>query len=202
MGGKWEEAIAIYEERLPDGEGLPCALQEDLFTLTYDAYLQAGRPAHAAALLEKINDLNPNRAATLQIYRTVTQADFCALYSSCITEPFISSYAREAKSETTARLFNALLPGAGYLYVGQKETALTALTVNALFIWACYQLFHQGQTAAGLIAASLEAGWYIGGINGAGLAAREWNERLYEGKGKAFLVEKRAFPLLQLSHAF
>ena len=36
----------------------------------------------------------------------------------------------------------------------------------------------------------MEIGWYLGGINGAGIEAQELNTRLYEGVGTKILVEK------------
>ena len=40
---------------------------------------------------------------------------------------------------------------------------------------------------AGIFTASLEAGWYLGGINGAGLSAKIYNDRLYSELGKEAL---------------
>ena len=95
-----------------------------------------------------------------------------------------------------------LLPGAGYYYVGQKKAALTAFVINSLFTAAAYQFFAKGYPAAGFITLSFEAGWYFGGINGAGLAAKEYNERLYEVKAKDFMLKERLFPLLTFETSF
>ena len=50
--------------------------------------------------------------------------------------------------------------------------------------------------------ASMEIGWYLGGINGAGIEAQELNTRLYEGVGTKILVEKECFPVLMFETTF
>ena len=42
-------------------------------------------------------------------------------------------YTENWKSPTKARWLNGILPGAGYSYIGQKQTALTSFLINALF---------------------------------------------------------------------
>lgn len=79
----------------------------------------------------------------------------------------IEGYEKHAKSIKTAQCLNAVLPGAGYWYIGQKQTAVTALLVNSLFIGAASYFFVDGNIPAGVITLSLESGWYFGGIYGA-----------------------------------
>jgi hypothetical protein len=110
----------------------------------------------------------------------------------------VTAYQKERKSPTSARVWNAILPGAGYAYVGQYETAATSFAINALFIIATVELFSAHQPAAACIALGLEVGWYAGGIMGAGLAAEEYNRRLYETLGKAYLERYQLFPLLMI----
>ena len=69
------------------------------------------------------------------------------------------SYEKEKKSISKAQLLNTFIPGAGYLYVNQKQSAVTAFFLNALFIAATYHFFHKGHTAAGIITLSFESGW-------------------------------------------
>jgi len=49
---------------------------------------------------------------------------------------------------------------------------------------------------------SFEAGWYFGGIYGAGEEAKYYNERVYEKEANALLNEKKLFPVLMLGHSF
>ncbi len=97
---------------------------------------------------------------------------------------------------------NAILPGAGYYYVGQKKTAVTSFLINALFIGTAWVFFQQKNVPAALITLSFETGWYFGGINGAGLAANEYNERLYEVNTKEQLFENKLFPLFYFKKSF
>jgi hypothetical protein len=115
---------------------------------------------------------------------------------------FANAFCKCYKSPRKAQLFNALLPGAGYYYVGQKKSALTSFAINTIFVAASYHFFRQGNWGAGLITASLEMGWYVGGINGAGIAAVEFNERIYERCTSQLMEEKGLFPLLMLETSF
>ncbi len=100
------------------------------------------------------------------------------------------------------QLLNALIPGAGYLYIGQKKSALTAFLLNGLFIAAAYQFFHHRHVAAGIITTGFEAGWYFGGIYGAGEEAKYYNERLFEKNAATVLNDYKLFPALMMQYAF
>ena len=50
--------------------------------------------------------------------------------------------------------------------------------------------------------ASAEFGWYVGGINGAGLAAKEYNEFIYNDLAKNYLLSTKGFPVLSISKGF
>lgn len=206
FAGKYEEAIRIYETGTL-GE-LPldfCALKELLLMLE-DSYQRIGLSAKALRIRCLMEQKFPETASNTETYQAIKEADFCTL--NCLAEDnpclagFLANYAFESKSPQKARLYNALLPGAGYLYVGQKQSALTSFIINTLFTWAAYRFFERGYPAAGFITASFECGWYFGGINGAGLAAEEWNRALYEAKGKEFLIQQGLFPVLQFEYAF
>ena len=67
---------------------------------------------------------------------------------------FAHQYLSNNKSIQKARLLNAVLPGSGYYYVGQKQSALTSFLLNVLFSTAAYQFFDNGQYAAGIIMSS------------------------------------------------
>ncbi len=115
---------------------------------------------------------------------------------------FFSEYCCKAKSVKKAQMLNAILPGAGYYYVGQKKSALTSFIINTLFTAAAYQLFDKGYFAGGLIVSSLELGWYLGGINGAGLEAKEYNQSIYNTMAKDTMAQNRLFPVLMFETTF
>lgn len=206
FGYKYAEAIEAFEKSSllfasPDFPAL-----QDLLTMVYECYIQIDKCEKGENVLKHLEKINSERAEKLKAYGAIKKSDLCTLDS--IEDPqgvyctFINNYYSEEKSIETAQFYNAILPGAGYLYVGQKNTALTSFLINALFIGAAYQFFDRGYPAAGLITTSLETGWYFGGIYGAGLAAREYNQHIYEKSAENTMVENRIFPILMLQTTF
>jgi tetratricopeptide (TPR) repeat protein len=216
LGSKYQEAIEYFE-----ASSLTCATSSGfpgyrtLLIVLYDSYQEANLPDRAQKVLELIEMHEPEAAEDLTLYS--------ALYTGCIVtedyvqndcetdaddrriEPvdqFLARYEADTLSPGYARTLNAVLPGAGYLYVGQKSTAFTSFVLNGLFTWAAYQAFHHHQIAAGVILSGFEVGWYLGGINGAGLAATQYNERLYEERAKDYMICEGLFPVLMFSFAF
>lgn len=206
FGCKYQEAIETFEKSSllfasPDFPPL-----QDMLTMVYECYLQIGDCERAENVLKHFEQINCGKAAKLQAYGAFMSADECGLAD--LDDPegtyncFLANYYSKKKSVETAQFYNAVLPGAGYLYVGQKNTALTSFLINALFIGAAYQFFDRGYPAAGLIMVSFETGWYFGGIYGAGLAAREYNQSLFQKSAEDTMVENRLFPILMLNTTF
>lgn len=173
-----------------------------LLVILYDSYLQLGLLEKASRLLKVIEIGNPDISMKLKSYVALTHANFPEIEALGLKEDFLIPYECEKKSIRKAKILNAILPGAGYYYIGQKKSATTAFIINTLFTAAAYQFFSRGYIAAGVITTSFEAGWYLGGINGAGLEAREYNERLYEAKGKELMLRKGYFPILTFETSF
>lgn len=178
----------------------------DLLIILYESCNKTCNKESAAHILKWIDQIYPKTAGNLKISDEVASGNlgkastlpgappfFCGLYRG---------YLNDMKSKRTAEMLNTVLPGAGYWYVGQKNTAITAFIVNALFIAAAYQFFHKGYVAAGIITASLEGGWYIGGIYGGGRAAAEYNEHKYEEYGRKALDESGLYPIVMLNYIF
>ncbi|MDN3508123.1 MAG: tetratricopeptide repeat protein [Simkaniaceae bacterium] len=117
-------------------------------------------------------------------------------------DALVNRYEIHKKSVPKAQTLNALLPGAGYLYVGQKQSALTSFLLNTLFTGAAYAFFNNGYIAAGVITSSLELGWYFGGIFGAGESAKLYNERLYERDASNVMQKEQLFPFFTLKFGF
>ncbi len=142
---------------------------------------------------------DPNLATALSLRSNVQSGDSRALMlmggankELVHLQPLMKSYRAGLKSPKKAGLLNALLPGSGYWYVGMRQTALTSFALNALFGAAAWRFLRKGDTAAGLIALSFESGWYLGGIQGARLAADAHNRRRFEPYGEKILQEQRA----------
>lgn len=181
---------------------------EDLLIILHESYLQTGKKQQALKIEKMIAENFPETAQKLKLAAALIDADFKALdkfkkeAKFDYIAAFLNSYEAKKKSVSKAKALNALLPGAGYFYLGQKRTALTAFLLNGLFIFATCEFFHKGYTAAAIITLSFEAGWYFGGINGAGEEAKYYNERLYQRKAQELMRQEQLFPFFSLRYAF
>ncbi len=178
----------------------------DLLVILYDAYQAQNNPQAANQILQLIEQHHPETAKTLTLsynlaHGNIDDAKALAPTNSSF-EALLTSYENERKSVSKAKTYNALLPGAGYLYLGQTQSAITAFLLNGLFITASALCFTHHNAAAGAIFASFECGWYFGGIYGAGEEAKFYNERLYECKLGPAMNHEHLFPIFTLKHAF
>lgn len=206
---KYQEAVETFESSRLIEAPESFSPFHDLLVMLYDAYIKIDLPERACRILALIETLDANKANNLKLETAVINANLPGIVdaanlsnSSEAINEFITSYFSQAKSVTKAQTLNAILPGSGYLYVGQTKSAITSFLINALFIGAAYQLFDRGYIPAGIIVASLESGWYFGGINGAGIEAKQYNQILYERLGKNTLANERLFPILMIEKGF
>lgn len=209
IGNKYQDVINTFEEGDLSEATPTFPAFNNLVVMLYDSYMKQKQCEKAEALFRIIETCSPETARDLTLYNDVLEGNICNVSYDIRGHPdcenlstYLCSYELVAKSPRKAQVLNALLPGAGYYYVGQKKSALTSFLINALFTAAAYQFFHHGYYAAGAITASIEAGWYLGGINGAGLEAKEFNERLYEAMGRKMLADNGCFPVLMFETAF
>ncbi|MCH9612761.1 MAG: hypothetical protein S4CHLAM102_12580 [Chlamydiia bacterium] len=176
----------------------------DLLVMLNEAYLKNEEPDKAASVMEMLHHTYPQTGEKIALSTELRAADIPSLKKRETPEvsTLLSSYEINKKSIRTAKVLNGVLPGAGYLYLGQKQTALTAFLLNTTFVYAAYEFFHRGYPAAGAIFASFEAGWYIGGIYGVGESAKLYNERVYEETTYPYMQQNRLFPILRITHGF
>jgi hypothetical protein len=174
----------------------------ELLIMLYDSYRILHKEIEKEHILHLIQLHYPELAEKLLSSRAFLEGDLDYIKKKPEFGPFLSCYDRERKSPQKAQTLNALFPGAGYYYLGLKRTALTALLMNGLFIAGSYEFFHHGYTAVGIITLSFEAGWYFGGIYGAGEEAKFYNERVFERNATPFMRQEKLFPLLQLNYGF
>ena len=209
LGNKYQEVITNFEEgELAEATPHFPAFNH-LLVIVYDSYSQLQIYEKATCVMQAIQKYSPETAEDLNLYSTIKSGDLEStrevIENHRTSEDMradLDFYEQYAKSPKIARRLNAILPGAGYYYVGQKRSALTSFLINSLFTWASYEFFHRGYIGAGCITASLEAGWYLGGINGAGIEAHEFNTRLFEGMGKKVLTTHQCFPVLMFEKSF
>lgn len=209
LGGKYQDAVEAFEVSDLAAAGPAFPAFGDLLVLLYDAYSQDCRIDRAEAVLELIHKHSEETADDLELYQSVVDGDVCDAmdraerHPNCMTLlPHLEDYCSCALSVRKAQTLNAILPGAGYYYVGQRQSAFTSFLLNTLFTAAAVYFFDNGNIPMGVILTSLETGWYFGGINGAGLAAKEYNERLFEQSGRELLMENRLFPVLMFEFSF
>lgn len=211
LGGKYQEALDLWEKEQMTIHITDEALARDCISLLFEAYTHLSKEVEAARLL----DILPQKDAlrnSLPLFQTLTiNADTSLTAAPPLAEKIgpkeheeacrlAEIYLKSRKDPTTARLLNGILPGSGYLYVHQYQTAAAAFALNALFIAATCQLFSAHQQAAALISGSFEGGWYLGGITGAGLSADIYNQRLREQLAKPYLERYALFPLQQVRY--
>lgn len=208
-GLKYCEALEAFEESSLISVTPDFPAFRDLLIILHDCYDKMEEFDKAERILKIIEKGDSALANDIQLSIALIEGDIpssraiASLSDKCQpVNSFIDQYCQCSKSPRKAQILNAMLPGAGYYYVGQKRAAVTSFVINALFIAAAYQFFANNYIAAGLITTSLESGWYIGGINGAGLAAKEYNEQLYNNLGKGMMTRNDLFPILMLETSF
>jgi hypothetical protein len=209
MGKKWKDVIDTFNHSQLRYADPSFPAFHDLLLILFETYNQEKMDADADRILRIIFQHDPEKGQKLILSNALVKADFPLAKEIAETPPpkpyleeFLNHYETHKKSIGKAQGLNALIPGAGYLYLGQKQSAATAFFLNGLFIAASAYFFEQGNLAAGIIFTSFEAGWYFGGIYGAGLEAKAYNERLYESMATPMMTRERLFPALMLNYAF
>lgn len=209
LGEKYWDAIAFFEDSDLTQAPPEFPVFREMLIMLYDSYDKTCQYEKAEKVIHIIDKCDEELAAEIQLYTYLSIGDIptsraLAAYTTKNEpiESFLWEYRCKAKSPKTAETLNALLPGAGYYYVGQTRSAMTSFIINTLFIWATYKFIDKGYMAAGLITASLETGWYLGGINGAGIAAQEYNNHLYNSLAKGTMIRNDLFPVLMFGTAF
>lgn len=206
LGNKYEEAVEIYEHSNLGELSVNFPGLKDLLVMLEDSYYRLDRPRAAEKIRRFLCAHDFSLLESLDISHAFVSGDLPYLnevsHDHALVRRFLNDYGACAKSPRHAQVLNAIFPGAGYFYAGQYKAAITSLVINSLFTYAAYQFFDHHYYAAGVITASLEAGWYFGGINGAGLAIKEYNERLYDTCARDFLIQQKLFPVLMFQYVF
>ncbi len=204
LAQKYSEVIEFFEKSSLRSVDASFSGYHDLLVILYDSYIQTDARPQAEKLLAFIRDKSPETAKKLFIWQAFVNADFTALQELSLQDPQIKkvldTFWEKKKSVKTAEYLNSFLPGAGYFYLGQYQSGLTAIALNALFIVASFHYFSKGHIASGIIFAMFEMGWYDGGVAGAGHETKFYNERVYENLSIDLLWKNKLFPILMLEH--
>lgn len=208
LGKKYEEAINVFEESTLPRVDKSFSAFHDLLLMLYECYSAVEEDEKAGRIKGVLDESFPETKEQLHITQAIEKADFETLSSLAkdknydYIDNFLKIYESKKKSIKGAQLLNAFLPGSGYLYLGQKKSALTSFVLNGLFIFAAYEFFHKGYIAAGAITVSFETGWYFGGIYGAGQQAKYYNEHIYNEEASKVLSAKKLSPFFMLRYSF
>ncbi len=209
LGKRYEEAIEAFEKSALAHVDKTFPAYRDLLLVLYESYRELDNEEKQIKTIELIEKSFPDTSEELKVSTAIRKGDLTMInsFASGFQHPsyldnLLDCYCSQKKSVALAQFLNAIVPGAGYLYIGQRKSALTALLLNGLFIAAATQFFLHKHIAAGIITTGFEAGWYFGGIYGAGEEAKYYNERMYEKNASVVLNEYKLFPVLMLNHAF
>jgi tetratricopeptide (TPR) repeat protein len=209
LGKRYDEATEAFEKSDLANVDKSFPAYHDLLLVLYECYREMDNEEKQARILELIDKSFPDTGEKLKVSIAIRDGNLTEIehFASGFNSPsyldcLLDTYRTQKKSVASAQLLNAVLPGAGYLYIGQRKSAFTAFLLNSLFIVAAYEFFSHGHVAGGVITTCFEAGWYFGGIYGAGEEAKYYNERLYERNAAAILNDCKLFPVLMLKHDF
>ena len=209
LGKKYDEVIDTFERSsLPHVDKSFCAFH-DLLVILYDSYKHTCEKDKVKKTLDLIKQSYPGTYEKLTLSTALLKADLANLKKKAKMPPpkehlinMLSNYETNKKSVKSAQVLNAVLPGSGYLYIGQPKSALTAFLVNSLFIAAAIHFFHKENYAAAAITTSFELGWYVGGIYGAGECTKFYNEQVYHKYAQPMMNQHGLFPIFMLEYAF
>lgn len=208
FGQRYEEAVLAFEK-----SDLACVdktfpAYHDLLLVLNECYKETDAQEKQEQVFDLLQKSYPDTAEKLTLSGAIRKGDLCTIetfaegfQAPSYLDDLLCYYNSQKKSVKKAQLLN-ILPGAGYLYIGQKKSALTAFLLNGLFITAAVQFFLHKHIAAGIITTGFESGWYFGGIYGAGEEAKYYNERLYENKAACVLNQHNLFPTLMMKYEF
>jgi len=213
LGNRYEEVLTTFTHSSLPRISPSFATYHDLLIMLFDSYHRLHHKEKAKEALSLLRKVNQEDADKLVLSNAlihgkeekVKQLVETQKASSQETRSevlrLMQEYDQKKKSATKAQALN-MIPGLGYWYLGKNKSAFTALALNVITTAAAYQLFRHQHYFAGTLVATLEAGWYFGGIYGAGEMAKLYNERLYEGTFTPLLHKEKLFPIFMLRFGF
>jgi len=83
----------------------------------------------------------------------------------------------QKKKRPTLAALISVVPGLGYAYTGNKQTALSAFLLNGLLAYGTYTTIKSGNYGLAAITGIFGLSFYIGNIYGSAQSAKRWNEQ-------------------------
>src|SRR6185437_7877212 len=110
-----------------------------LLIMMEDSYWQTDQLEKACRIMNLIETRSTETVSNLELSEEIKNADLCAIQErsqACdeiapALSEFLQCYHSQALSVKKAQTLNAILPGAGYYYVGQKNAAFTSFVINS-----------------------------------------------------------------------
>lgn len=205
----YKQVIESFEESHLLYADSSFALYHDLLLLLYESYEKVHELKKADHLLAQIQEAYPNEVEELFLTQALARRDMEQIKNYSASNPKRSylaelsdNYMEKLKSPKVAKWLGVLCPGAGYLYAGQPKTAATSFLVNGLLIAASTQLFVSQLYTLGVVVATFEAGWYIGGILGGKEATKTYNNWVYQDFQSKVIMQENLIVEDKLSYEF
>ncbi|MBW2096317.1 MAG: tetratricopeptide repeat protein, partial [Deltaproteobacteria bacterium] len=194
--GRYEKARTVFQEIITNHHD-DVSVQKALF-LMGESYYQQGISREAEYYFQRLfREFPQSKFRQAVLYRlgwTKMREDQWE-EASCLfgkikgTSPYYGSANELAaaslkgktlprKSPKLAGTLAAVLPGLGHAYVGRYKDGSVAFLVNALFIWAAVESFHNDNNVLGGMLCFLELGWYSGNIYSAVNVAHKYNRKI------------------------
>jgi tetratricopeptide (TPR) repeat protein len=188
--GQFQEAARTFQKVI---EAYPDML-ESYFNIS-DAYLKLRQPDMAISVLEylvKKTDKQKIRDRALyaigwiyvekaswenarQSFQNISEQNKEKYQADKIYTGLKQADAIEQKSPAVAGWLS-VIPGAGFLYCGRYQDALTAFLLNAGLMLAAYESFKDDNYALGGVISFVELGFYAGNIYGAVGSTHKYNK--------------------------
>ena len=208
LGKKYPFVVETFEESTLPTVDQSFPAFHDLLIILYQSYTETQHEEKANRIKNILEKTFPESNEGIKLANALLNANIDKIKELSVNPtysyltPFLCCYKSKKKSIPSAQVLNAIIPGTGYLYLGQKRSAVTSFVLNGLLIYASYEFFKRGYIGAGIITVSFEAGWYFGGIYGAGESAKFYNEKIYDEEAKKLMGAKKIYPLFMLRYAF
>jgi len=212
--GKYEKARGVFQEMIVSRHD-DLSVEKALF-LMGESYYEQGISKEAGYYFERLfREFPESRFRQAALYRLgwtkmgEEQWDEAARlfgkikgtspYSRSANELAVASLRGKTlprKSPKLAGTLAAVLPGLGHAYVGRYKDGGVAFLVNALFIWAAVESFHNDDNVLGGMLCFLELGWYSGNIYSAVNVAHKYNRKIRSDFRKGLKDTLKLKPLL------
>lgn len=160
---------------------------DPVLTMLLECYEKVGEKTKADHVISKLLEAHTQNPFQLMIAQAVYREDFSKLGALAYQldekldlTKWVDAYRQKLKSPKKAKWYSLLLPGLGYYYAGQSQSAITSFLVNGLLIAATAQCVVTKLYPLAIALGTFECGWYFGGAFGAMRSAKQYNHILFQ----------------------